>query len=54
MFRAITGQEYQRANKALFLLARIEKLLRNPLVPACRIIDKSLRVLSPSSALPSL
>jgi glycosyltransferase involved in cell wall biosynthesis len=42
MFRTITGQEYDRANKVLFLMARIEKWVRNPLVPVCRIIDKAL------------
>lgn len=41
MFRTITGVEYDQANKAKFLLARIEKWFRNPLVPIHRIIDKS-------------
>jgi glycosyltransferase involved in cell wall biosynthesis len=42
MFRTITGQDYQDAAKALFVTARIEKWLRNPLVPAYRILDKAL------------
>jgi glycosyltransferase involved in cell wall biosynthesis len=41
MFQAITGREYHRTNKFLFSLARIEKWLRNPLVPLYRILDKS-------------
>jgi glycosyltransferase involved in cell wall biosynthesis len=41
MFQTITGREYARTNKIFFYLARIEKLLRNPLVPVHRIIDKS-------------
>jgi glycosyltransferase involved in cell wall biosynthesis len=40
MFQTITGREYARTNKVFFYLARIEKLLRNPLVPVHRIIDK--------------
>src|ERR1700682_1007513 len=42
MFRAITGREYDRTNRFLFGLARIEKWLRNPLVPLYRAIDKSI------------
>jgi glycosyltransferase involved in cell wall biosynthesis len=42
LFRAITGREYDRTNKVLFSLARIEKWLRNPLVPLYRVIDKSV------------
>jgi glycosyltransferase involved in cell wall biosynthesis len=42
MFRTITGREYDRTNKVLFSLARIEKWLRNPLVPLYRVIDKSI------------
>jgi glycosyltransferase involved in cell wall biosynthesis len=41
MFQAITGREYRRTNKVLFSLARIEKWLRNPMVPLYRILDKS-------------
>jgi glycosyltransferase involved in cell wall biosynthesis len=44
MFRTITGVEYDRANKARFYLARVEKWIRNPLVPIHRIIDKSFGV----------
>ena len=44
MFRTITGVEYDRANKARFYLARVEKWLRNPLVPIHRVIDKSFGV----------
>jgi glycosyltransferase involved in cell wall biosynthesis len=40
MFRAITGRDQERTNKVFFLLARVEKLLRNPVVPLYRIIDK--------------
>jgi glycosyltransferase involved in cell wall biosynthesis len=40
MFRTITGRDHQRTNKIFFLLARIEKLVRNPIVPLYRIIDK--------------
>lgn len=53
MFRTITGREYDRENKALFFLARIEKWFRNPRVPIYRIIDKAVAprflVGSPSS-----
>jgi glycosyltransferase involved in cell wall biosynthesis len=42
IFQTITGREYARTNKILFYLARIEKWLRNPLVPVHRIIDKSV------------
>jgi glycosyltransferase involved in cell wall biosynthesis len=42
MFQAITGREYDRTNKVLFSLARIEKWLRNPLVPLYRVVDKSI------------
>ena len=41
IFRTITGREYDKVNKLLFLLARVEKWLRNPRVPAYRILDKS-------------
>ena len=41
MFQAITGREQDRTNKIFFDLARIEKWVRNPLVPLHRIIDKS-------------
>jgi glycosyltransferase involved in cell wall biosynthesis len=41
MFQAITGREQDRTNKIFFYLARIEKWVRNPLVPLHRIIDKS-------------
>jgi glycosyltransferase involved in cell wall biosynthesis len=41
MFQAITGREYRRTNKFLFSLARVEKWLRNPMVPLYRILDKS-------------
>jgi glycosyltransferase involved in cell wall biosynthesis len=41
MFRAITGRDQAQTNKIFFVLARIEKLLRNPLVPVHRIIDKT-------------
>ncbi len=41
MFRAITGRDPERTNKIFFILARIEKLLRNPLVALHRIIDKT-------------
>jgi glycosyltransferase involved in cell wall biosynthesis len=41
MFRSITGREYHRTHPLLFSLARIEKWLRNPLVPLYRILDKS-------------
>ena len=41
MFRTITGRDQERTNKIFFILARIEKLLRNPLVPLHRIIDKT-------------
>ncbi len=44
MFRTITGLEYDQASKARFYLARVEKWLRNPLVPIHRIIDKSFGV----------
>jgi glycosyltransferase involved in cell wall biosynthesis len=40
MFQAITGREYYRTSKLLFSLARVEKWLRNPLVPFDRVIDK--------------
>ena len=52
MFRTITGLEYEQASKARFLLARIEKWFRNPLVPIYRIIDKSLGVPRLSHTLP--
>jgi hypothetical protein len=42
MFRAITGREYERTNKALFALARVEKWLRNPMIPIYRVADKLL------------
>lgn len=42
LFRLITGKDYERANKALFLTARVEKWLRNPRLPVYRIIDKAL------------
>ena len=42
MFHAITGREYHRTNRVLFSLARIEKWLRNPLVPLYRVVDKSI------------
>jgi glycosyltransferase involved in cell wall biosynthesis len=54
IFRVITGLEYDRANKFLFLMARFEKLVRNPLVPVCRIIDKAIGVPRVSFTLPSL
>jgi glycosyltransferase involved in cell wall biosynthesis len=41
MFRIITGRDMARTNKIFFLMARVEKLLRNPLVPLHRIIDKT-------------
>jgi glycosyltransferase involved in cell wall biosynthesis len=41
MFQAITGRAYDRTNKVLISLARVEKWLRNPLVPLYRMIDKS-------------
>jgi len=41
MFRTMTGRDQGRTNKLFFVLARVEKLLRNPLVPLYRIIDKS-------------
>jgi glycosyltransferase involved in cell wall biosynthesis len=41
MFRVITGLEFDQVSKARFYLARVEKWLRNPLVPIHRIIDKS-------------
>ena len=44
MFRTITGVDFDRANKVRFYLARVEKWLRNPLVPIHRIIDKSFGV----------
>jgi glycosyltransferase involved in cell wall biosynthesis len=40
IFRKITGSEMDQAAKLWFTLARVEKLLLNPLVPVCRIIDK--------------
>jgi glycosyltransferase involved in cell wall biosynthesis len=40
MFRTITGRDQERTNKIFFILARIEKLVRNPLVPFYRVIDK--------------
>jgi glycosyltransferase involved in cell wall biosynthesis len=42
MFKAITGRDYNGTNKLLFSLARIEKWIRNPLVPLYRVIDKSI------------
>jgi glycosyltransferase involved in cell wall biosynthesis len=42
MFRAITGREYERTNKVLFSLARVEKWLRNPMIPIHRVADKLL------------
>jgi glycosyltransferase involved in cell wall biosynthesis len=54
MFQAITGREYDRESKFLFLMARLEKWLRNPLVPVCRIIDKFFGVRPVSFRLPLL
>jgi glycosyltransferase involved in cell wall biosynthesis len=42
MFRLITGKEYECANRASFVAARIEKWVRNPLMLAHRVIDKAL------------
>jgi hypothetical protein len=42
MFRTITGRDYDRTNKLLFRLARVEKWLRNPLMILYRVIDKSV------------
>jgi glycosyltransferase involved in cell wall biosynthesis len=53
IFRTITGVDYDREHKAKFWFARIEKWLRNPLVPIHRIIDKSFGAPRLSFPLPS-
>jgi glycosyltransferase involved in cell wall biosynthesis len=54
MFRAITGRDYDRANKLKFRLARIEKWLRDPRVLIHRIEDKIGGASRFSAALPLL
>jgi glycosyltransferase involved in cell wall biosynthesis len=41
LFRAIIGRDYVPADRLRFLLARVEKWVRNPWVPIRRLIDKS-------------
>jgi glycosyltransferase involved in cell wall biosynthesis len=40
IFQAITGREYERTNRMLFYLARMEKWIRNPVMLLHRVIDK--------------
>jgi len=54
MFRTITGRDYDRAGKLRFLLARIEKWLRDPRVPIHRMEDKFFGASHFSPTLPSL
>ena len=43
MFQTITGRDYDRTNKVLFYLARVEYWFRNPRIPLYRIIDNIIR-----------
>jgi glycosyltransferase involved in cell wall biosynthesis len=54
MFRAITGRDYDQTGRARFLLARVEKWLRNPRVPMQRMADKFFGASRLASTLPSL
>jgi len=54
MFRTITGRDYEQASRLKFLLARVEKWLRDPRGPIHRIEDKFFGTSHFSPTLPSL